>query len=183
MCSNPRNRWVIFQCALTIRDNLPFGQYDFDRVGDRFDIETLIGFGMPEDMLIGFDNSYSDIGSLDIILDHIAQRFEFKWSLQNGLLLLVGNRPNSGVASIVLNSTSGLLLNPESIKIFESKFISTSETENDKKNVLALLQPTVQINDIIEVDSSALKGNFRVTKIRHSGDSRANEWHSNIEMD
>jgi DNA modification methylase len=39
---------------INIRDNLPFGQYDFDILGDRFDIETLIDFGMPEDMLIGF---------------------------------------------------------------------------------------------------------------------------------
>lgn len=39
---------------INIRDNLSFGEYDFDILGSRFDIDTLIGFGMPEDMLIGF---------------------------------------------------------------------------------------------------------------------------------
>lgn len=39
---------------INIRDNLSFGEYDFDVLGSRFDIDTLIDFGMPEDMLIGF---------------------------------------------------------------------------------------------------------------------------------
>ena len=38
---------------INIRDNLTFGEYDFDVLGDRFDIDTLVDFGMPEDMLIG----------------------------------------------------------------------------------------------------------------------------------
>lgn len=145
----------------------------------RYSIE-LVGL----DRGVIFDKSYADIGPLDIVLDHIAQRFNFKWSLQNRTLLLVSSKPNSSVAKTILNNTSGLLLNPEAIKIFESNFTSDeNERENDKKHVLALLQPNIQINDIIEVDGQDFKGNFRVTKIRHNGDSRANDWYSNIEMD
>ncbi|WPY01510.1 DNA methylase and ParB-like domain protein (plasmid) [Candidatus Trichorickettsia mobilis] len=39
---------------INIRDNLPFGEYDFDILSERFDLETLVDFGMPEDMLVGF---------------------------------------------------------------------------------------------------------------------------------
>lgn len=39
---------------INIRDNLSFGEYDFDILGNRFDIDELLNFGMPEDMLIGF---------------------------------------------------------------------------------------------------------------------------------
>ena len=39
---------------INIRDNLPFGEYDFDILAERFDIETLVDFGMPDDMLVGF---------------------------------------------------------------------------------------------------------------------------------
>ncbi len=39
---------------INVRDNLPFGEYDFDILSSRFDLETLIDFGMPGDMLIGF---------------------------------------------------------------------------------------------------------------------------------
>jgi len=33
---------------INIRDNLSFGEYDFDILGNRFDIDTLIDIGMPE---------------------------------------------------------------------------------------------------------------------------------------
>jgi DNA modification methylase len=39
---------------INVRDNLPFGEYDFDILSSRFDLETLVDFGMPGDMLIGF---------------------------------------------------------------------------------------------------------------------------------
>ena len=39
---------------INIRDNLPFGEYDFDILNERFDLETLVDFGMPGDMLVGF---------------------------------------------------------------------------------------------------------------------------------
>jgi DNA modification methylase len=36
---------------LNIRDNLSFGQYDFDILTERFDIEDLVSFGMDKDVL------------------------------------------------------------------------------------------------------------------------------------
>lgn len=39
---------------INIRDNLPFGEYDFDILSSRFDLEALVDFGMPSDMLVGF---------------------------------------------------------------------------------------------------------------------------------
>ena len=38
---------------INIRDNLLFGNYDFDILGNLFDREELVGWGMPEDWLIG----------------------------------------------------------------------------------------------------------------------------------
>lgn len=39
---------------INVRDNLSFGEYDFDILLDRFDIETLEEFGMSEEMLESF---------------------------------------------------------------------------------------------------------------------------------
>ena len=134
------------------------------------------------DQSLVFDKSYSDQGPADIILHHIAMRFPFKWSLQNGTILIVGQKVITGTAGFVLNSEAGLLLNPNSIKLYENR-INTDIIEKDKKNILALLQPNLAVNDIIEVDSQDIKGNYRVTKIKHTGDTMANEWYSNIEID
>lgn len=37
--------------AINIRDNLPYGEFDNDILADRFDIEDLLEFGMPDDWL------------------------------------------------------------------------------------------------------------------------------------
>lgn len=39
---------------INIRDNLSFGEYDFEILANRFDTETLVDFGMSGDLLIGF---------------------------------------------------------------------------------------------------------------------------------
>jgi hypothetical protein len=39
---------------INIRDNLPYGVYDFDILSNRFDPETLVNFGIPSDWLEGF---------------------------------------------------------------------------------------------------------------------------------
>lgn len=39
---------------INIRDNLSFGEYDFEILANRFDTETLIDFGMSGDLLVGF---------------------------------------------------------------------------------------------------------------------------------
>lgn len=41
---------------INIRDNLSFGEYDFDILANRFNVETLVDFGLPRDMLVGFDD-------------------------------------------------------------------------------------------------------------------------------
>lgn len=48
---------------INIRDNLSFGEYDFDILANRFDTETLVDFGLPGDMLVGFgdDNLLADL--------------------------------------------------------------------------------------------------------------------------
>lgn len=47
---------------INIRDNLSFGEYDFDILANRFNVETLVDFGLPGDMLVGFgdDNLLAD---------------------------------------------------------------------------------------------------------------------------
>ncbi len=55
---------------INIRDNLPFGEYDFDTLANRFNIDELLDFGMPEEWLQNLmaettesDGKESDINS------------------------------------------------------------------------------------------------------------------------
>ena len=44
----------LYIVRVNIRDNLSFGEYDFDILVNRFDTETLVDFGMSGDLLVGF---------------------------------------------------------------------------------------------------------------------------------
>jgi uncharacterized protein YbaR (Trm112 family) len=40
---------------INVRDNLPFGEFDFDMLTADFDVDELIGWGMPEEWLPSID--------------------------------------------------------------------------------------------------------------------------------
>ena len=50
---------------LNVRDNLPFGDFNFDILANRFDPETLIGWGMPEDWLSLGEPSVEEMSAED----------------------------------------------------------------------------------------------------------------------
>ena len=72
---------------INIRDNLTFGEYDFDILADRFDVDTLVDFGMPEDMLVGF----GDDELLDISDDEVAEELPTEPKAKEGDIYILGN--------------------------------------------------------------------------------------------
>jgi hypothetical protein len=122
------------------------------------------------------DNGYADIGSLDQILNNLGLQFNFTWSIQNGIITIKGTKKPVASEIILLTSENGLILHPESVKptiVKQAKRISS---------IQALLQPQLQINDIIAIESQDLKGKYEVLKITHRGDTRGNDWYSDIEV-
>lgn len=117
-----------------------------------------------------------------------AEASETTWSVQDGKLQLVsltGTLPNQAV---VLNSKSGL--------------IGTPEQTNDGIKARCLLNPLLKIGGKVMIDekdvaeaklpdtekgadankpaSIASDGQYRVLTIEHSGDTRGNDWYSDI---
>jgi hypothetical protein len=84
---------------------------------------------------------------------------------------------------MLLTPDTGLILNPETLK---QTPINLADSDAPLPvNVYALqslLQPHLQVNDLIAVESQDLNGNFRINKITHTGDTRGNDWYSNIEV-
>lgn len=123
--------------------------------------------------------------------DYLRQSSEASqatWSIQDGKLQLVsrtGTLPNQAV---LLNSKSGL--------------VGTPEQTNDGINVRCLLNPLLKIGGRVKIDeddiaeaslpntegdaaannaaSIASDGIYRVLTVEHNGDTRGNDWYSNI---
>jgi len=127
---------------------------------------------------------YADMGSLDTILDNLALSFDFEWSVQNGAILIKGRKQSSVQEIMLFTPASGLILSPESVKKISRRLEKSRivEQEKNRHSLQVLLQPQLQINDIIAVESQDLQGRFRVEKIIHRGDTHGNEWYSDLEV-
>lgn len=149
-------------------------------------LSSQTGFSFKQidtDSAISAQSGYADIGSLDAVLDNLALKYDFAWSVQNGVITIKGNKSVSRSETLVLSPESGLILNPESVKKISRKLKKIKEDESIFTNrITALLQPQLEVHDIIEVQSETLNGRFRINKIIHSGDTRGNEWYSNLEV-
>lgn len=130
------------------------------------------------------DNGYSDLGSLDQIMNNLSLQYAFSWSIQNGIITIKGTKKPMGNEIMLLTTSSGLILHPESVKRVSRRLEKSSITKQAKQvnSVQALLQPHLQINDIIAIESQDLKGKYEIQKITHRGDTRGNDWYSDMEV-
>ena len=130
------------------------------------------------------DNGYSDLGSLDQILNNLGIQFGFRWSVQNGIITIKGTKKSVANEIMLLTPSSGLILHPESVKQVSRRLEKSSITKQDRKinSIQALLQPHLQVNDIIAIRSQDLNGKYEIQKITHKGDTRGNDWYSDMEV-
>lgn len=127
---------------------------------------------------------YADMGSLDTILDNLAITYNFDWSVQNGVILIKGRRPSDRNEIMLFTPDTGLILSPESVKKISRRIEKSKIVKEEKGRYTAqvLLQPQLQINDIVAIQSQDLNGKFRVEKITHRGDTHGSEWYSDLEV-
>jgi hypothetical protein len=119
-------------------------------------------------------------------LDEIAKTNGCNWSIQNGELQMVR-------ADDMLDSDSAVVLTPT------SGLLEAAERTDKGITARAFLNPAIKVNTAIKLDNSAMKtksrnrksitrdqhgrvvdlnpdGLYKVFKVRHSGDTRANDW-------
>lgn len=127
---------------------------------------------------------YSDVGSLDYVMNNLAVNFNFSWSMQNGIIFIKGDKSSTKREVLLLSPETGLILHPESVKKISKKLEKSEITKMSKKSrsVQCLLQPKLQIHDVIRLQSQDINGLFEVQKITHNGDMRGNDWYSSLEI-
>lgn len=127
---------------------------------------------------------YSDVGSLDYVMNNLAVNFNFSWSMQNGIIFIKGDKSSTKREVLLLSPETGLILHPESVKKVSKKLEKSEITKMSKKSrsVQCLLQPKLQIHDVIRLQSQDINGLFEVQKITHNGDMRGNDWYSSLEI-
>lgn len=122
-----------------------------------------------------FVNGLTLSGPAGQLMDTFAKAGNFDWSVQNGELLLV---PQGGFAenvAIVLGPTTGLIGSPQRVI--------------DKKNpgraligAKSLLQPALTMGRKVILESAECRGQYKVVRAKHSGDTHGQAWWSEPEM-
>jgi hypothetical protein len=130
------------------------------------------------------------VGSAQETLDEVAKTNGCNWSIQDGELQMVR-------ADAMINPTSAVVLTPE------TGLLEAPERTDKGITARALLNPEIQVNTAVKLDNSAMKtqsrqrksirkdqhgrvvdlnpdGIYKVFKVRHTGDTRANDWYTEV---
>jgi hypothetical protein len=126
------------------------------------------------------------------ILRDLSQTIGARWSIQNGVLVVI---PNTGYLQgepVKLNSSSGLVGIPEATEngIFVTSLLNAgfrvgypiliNEADITQTDIREQFFPGIRdVNLVATVDPST-EGLYRVIVVEHEGDTRGNEWYSHL---
>ena len=125
--------------------------------------------------------SYSYVGLAKNVLDKVCASNNLTWTIQNGVIQVTKpNEPISTVAHLISPQT-GLIGSPK--KLTQSEKNSGSAEENSSKNkaqagweIRYFLNAAVGVNDLVQLQSKAASGIFRVKSVKIQGDNMAGDW-------
>ncbi len=149
--------------------------------------ECGLGLKINGDIKGDIKGGFVMLGNMSTELNTLGNSFNFNWSIQNNILVICANKQTITSRIVLLTPKTGLIMNPESIKkVSQSlrKLKDNRQKLNDVNlfKVQALLQSQLQVNDVIAVESNELNGKFRVEKLTHLGDTRGNDWYTDMEV-
>lgn len=125
-------------------------------------------------------------------LEKIVRAHGYEFSIQDGAAQLTKLDTPIGTQSILLTPNSGLVGSPEygtsdATPIGEVRTPSlkaNGKAVQDKRVILkakSLLQPGLRCGGLVRIESFAVKGNFRIESVTHTGDTAGGEWYSELE--
>ena len=125
--------------------------------------------------------SYSYVGLAKNVLDKVCASNNLTWTIQNGVIQVTKpNEPISTVAHLISPQT-GLIGSPK--KLTQSEKNSGSAEENSSKNkaqagweIRYFLNAAIWVNDLVQLQSKAASGIFRVKSVKMQGDNMAGDW-------
>jgi hypothetical protein len=126
-----------------------------------------------------YANGFAEAGPPSDILDKLAGKIGAEWSFQNGELQLAPLDRPTNTAVVVLTPQTGLIGNPVKQQKAGQVIVPGLQVGWAVKS---LLIPTIEPNDRVRVTTSEVDAIFRVRKIRQVGDTRGDDWYSEMEL-
>lgn len=126
-----------------------------------------------------YQQGFSYSGNVFDLLTLLTRREGFFWSLQNGQLLILDVANPQTREAVVLSEKTGLIGSPERLEDFG---LETNRVSGSGWSVRSLLNPKLQPGNGLILESKIVKGEFLIDTINFLGDTRGNDWVSEIEV-
>lgn len=125
--------------------------------------------------------NFAFVGSGKTLLDRICNHSKARWSMQNGIIQVCAPGEPLNTAAYVLSAETGMIDSPKPVYESSSTSDSTGQNSTNRKakkgiEVQYLLNGHIQIDDMVKVKSRRYSGDYRVSKIKFSGDTEGGEW-------
>lgn len=128
-----------------------------------------------------FLRGFSYYGRASEALDKIVARFDLEWSIQNGELQVLERGTTTQNLATVLSPETGLVGSPKRLISEGGQLVGTQGTEPGWE-VLTLLQPKLEPGDVVQLQARDVSGGFRIERVEHTGDTRGQDWYSQLEV-
>lgn len=123
-------------------------------------------------------NGYSYGGAAANCLTQICDMCGFKWSIQNGVAQVHMPGEPISVQAYILSESTGLIRIPKRIAFAAestSQEAATTATQYGYE-VEYFLNGAINVNDMVQLQSKAASGFFRVKNIKITGDNLESDW-------
>lgn len=132
------------------------------------------------DLSAALRGGFAHVGKASRALDDLMARVRGSWSIQNGELLIL---PKTGQVQsgevFVLSPQSGLVASP--VPVEEQTSSDRQDTEpRIGYRVTSLLNASIEPGDVVEIQAQDVEGFFAVDEVTHRGDTRGQEWYSDM---
>lgn len=121
-----------------------------------------------------YAQGYVAHGNASTELDKVLKTAGFDWSIQDGELQVLKPGQPSKEAVVLLSPSTGLLGSPE----------HGAPNKHGKPSLLkckSLLQPRFTCGGTVAIQSQSVSGQFRIDKLKHTGDTGGDGWYSELE--
>ncbi len=127
-----------------------------------------------------YQQGFAQAGPLGDILDKLAGRVDANWSFQNGELQFAPKDAPATAYISVVNEKTGLVGSP-------TKRNKVGEINNPFQQngwiFRTLLNPTIEPNGKVKLESEEAEGTFRVLSVKHTGDTAEGDFYSTVEVE
>lgn len=139
-----------------------------------------VGKGNLDKMIDSLPNpthvrGFAASGRASDVLGQLLKSQGLNYSIQGGQLQVLKKGEPVEARAILLSANTGLIGSPE---VSAPKEVGGKPTIKVK----AYLQPQIRCGGLVEVRSNALRGQYLVTSLEHSGDSAGAQWYTSIEV-